>query len=105
MMLRMKLETIEHARLRALAQLLVDKDKGVEAFEEYMKLAFPYAEATKRKEKDDYIKRLKSEIGRGAIRVVPLKSPTLTSRVGTAKQRSRRTAADPDFHRKLGRPI
>lgn len=67
-----KLEDIEHARLRAVVQVLLDKDKGVEAFEDYMKIAFPYLEGRKKQQKDDAQKALMSWIKEGPLKVTPL---------------------------------
>lgn len=67
----MKQENIEHARFRALAQIMISQDKGIEAFEEYMKIAFPYLEATKRKQSEDVAKMIEQEIKRGPIVVTP----------------------------------
>jgi hypothetical protein len=102
----MKLETIEHARLRALAQVIIDKDKGIEAFEEYMKIAFPYLEATKRRDKEDHIRLLQREVGRGPLKVTPVESPAMKSRMGAAKSRRHQVASEKDrarFYKRLGR--
>jgi len=65
-----------------MSQIVVDKEKGVEAFEEYMKLAFPYLEATRRKEKNDFIDLLKREAARGPMRVTEVHTkPTVSSRI------------------------
>jgi 2-oxo-4-hydroxy-4-carboxy--5-ureidoimidazoline (OHCU) decarboxylase len=65
----MRLETIEHARFRALAQIYVDKEKGIEAFEEYVKIAFPYMTAVKDRSKEAAHNALKSWVGSGQIMV------------------------------------
>ncbi len=103
----MKLESIEHARFRALAQIVVDKEKGIAAFEEYMKIAFPYLEATKKKEKTDHIKLLQEEIKRGPISVRPVQQPKLSSRVVQARNRHKpQTAAEEKrLYRRIGRTI
>lgn len=81
-LLLMRLESIEHARFRALAQIVIDKDKGVEAFEEYMKVAFPYLEGVKRREKNGFIEILKREAGRGPMRVTEVhQTPQHSSRI------------------------
>lgn len=67
-----KLEDIEHARLRAVVQVLVDRKQGVEAFEDYMKIAFPYLEGRKRREKEDAKKLLASWITEGPLKVTPM---------------------------------
>jgi hypothetical protein len=79
----MKLESIEHAKFRALAQIMVDRSKGAEVFADYMKVAFPYLEASQRKDKDHYVELLKKEVGRGAIAVSPLAVPRYRSKLKT----------------------
>jgi len=101
-LLRMKQEAIEHAKLRAIAQIIIDKEKGAEAFEEYMKLAFPYAEATKRREKDHYIKMLNDEISKGSLRVTPMENPVMRSKIATAKSKKKGNAA---LTRSIGRKL
>lgn len=81
MLLLMKQETIEHARFRALSQIVIDKEKGVEAFEEYMKIAFPYLEATNRRDRDKYIAMLNQEVRKGALRVHAVQEPKGKSRM------------------------
>lgn len=82
-MLLMRLESIEHARFRASAQLILDKDKGVEAFEAYMKTAFPYLEATKREQNKDVISQLSKEVQRGAIQITPMVEQKVRSKLKT----------------------
>lgn len=103
-LLVVKLETIEHARFRALAQIVIDKEKGIEAFEEYMKIAFPYLEATKKKERKDHIQHLQREISRGPISVRPVQSPTYKSRVQAARARSapQSRAEERRIYRRMG---
>lgn len=77
----MKLENIEHAKFRALAQITIDKDQGLEAFEDYMKIAFPYLESVKQREKADHIKALEGWVKKGPLKVTPLLAPKLQSRM------------------------
>ena len=107
MLLVVKLETIEHARFRALSQIVIDKDKGIDAFEEYMKIAFPYLEATKKRERSDHIKILQQEVGRGAIMVKPVQQPTMRSRVVSAKARSQpqTRAEEKRIYQRIGRSL
>lgn len=74
-------EDIEHARFRALAQIIVDKKKGVETFDDYMKIAFPYMESVKAKEKSEVIEQLKKEISRGAIGITPIVAQKIKSKL------------------------
>lgn len=73
-------ERSNHARLRALVQSVVDKEKGVEAFEEYMKVAFPWIETAKGRERLDYMKKLMNEVRRGPLAVAPMAMPRVRSR-------------------------
>lgn len=100
----MKIESIEHARFRALAQILVSKEQGVEAFEEYMKVAFPYLEATKRRTHEQATQILKQEIGRGPIVVTPQQTTAIKSKL---RQRVVSTAKpiDSKLYGKMGRSI
>lgn len=77
----MRLENIEHAKFRAQAQIFMDQDKGIEAFEEYMKIAFPYLESAKKREKADHIKALEQWTKQGPLMVTPMLSPKMKSRM------------------------
>lgn len=77
----MRLENIEHAKFRAQAQIFMDQEQGVEAFEEYMKIAFPYLESVKQREKSDHIKALEDWVSRGPMKITPMLSPKMQSRM------------------------
>lgn len=107
-MLQVKRETIEHARFRALAQITIDKEKGIEAFEEYMKIAFPYLEASKKKERGDHIKALQHWVSKGPIGVQPLVMPKMKSRLVQTKstrQKPQSPEEEQRLYRHLGRTI
>lgn len=80
-LLLMKLENIEHAKFRAQAQIFMDQEKGVEAFEEYMKIAFPYLESIKKRDRADHIKALEKWVKQGPMKVIPMVAPKLRSRM------------------------
>ncbi len=80
-LLLMRLENIEHAKFRAQAQIYLDQKQGVEAFEEYMKIAFPYLESIKQREKSDHIKALEDWVKRGPLKVTPMLAPKMQSRL------------------------
>lgn len=72
-----RLENIEHARFRALAQLLIESgsethEQGLEAFEDYMNIAFPGTANKKKKEKDKILDQLKWWINRGPMTATPM---------------------------------
>ena len=72
MMYVLKKDLIEHARLRALATAIINKDKGADAFDEYRKEAFPWAEVQKQRDNEQTIKLLQEEVKRGALGIRPL---------------------------------
>lgn len=53
----------------------------MEVFEEYMKVAFPYLDATNRRDKDKYIALLNQEVRKGVLRVHALEEPKAKSRM------------------------
>ncbi len=68
----LKKEHIEHARLRALAQSIIAKEKGKEVFDDYMKLAFPWHETQKKRDHAEHIRILNDEVKRGGLGIRPL---------------------------------
>lgn len=81
MLFVLKKEQVEHARLRALAQAVISKDKGKEAFDEYMKVAFPWLATSKRRERDDHVKVLLEEVKKGGLGIKPLWEEKMRSRL------------------------
>lgn len=72
-----RLEDIEHARFRALAQIVLvsgaeKQDAGIEAFEDYMKIAFPSLEGRKKAKAEEAYDALRSWIAEGPLKVTPL---------------------------------
>lgn len=108
-LLMMNLETIEHAKFRALSQIIIDPKQGIEAFEEYMKLAFPYLESVKRREKDHYIDILKREVAKGPLvaRVaqVPRKLKSRLKTQAVQSGASRDSEGNDRLYRRLGAMI
>ena len=76
-------EQIEHARLRALAQGIVNKEKAVEAFEQYQNTAFPWIKTQKRRDAQTHIKLLAEEVKRGGLGIRPLWEKPMRSRMKT----------------------
>lgn len=76
-----RLEDVEHAKFRALAQIQLDAEKGIEAFEEYVKVAFPGHTSRKREEAEEARKALQQWVGTGPLKVSPLQRPTARSRL------------------------
>ncbi len=105
MLLLMKHEEIEHARFRALAQIYVDKEKAQEVFDDYMKAAFPYMEAAKRRDKDEAFQTLKKWVDQGPLAVTPIPMPTMRSKLRERVSRSRSREEANAFYKKLGSVI
>lgn len=95
-------EQVEHARLRALAQGIVNKEKAVEAFEQYQQTAFPWIETQKRRDAQGFIKLLSEEVKRGAMGIRPLWEKPLRSRLKTRVVQRRSESAMDDLYGKLG---
>jgi hypothetical protein len=83
----LKKEQVEHARIRALAQAIIAKEKGQEVFEEYMKIAFPWLETQKKRDKADHVRLLMEEVAKvrasGGLTVTPMASGQVRSRMKT----------------------
>lgn len=71
-----RIEDIEHARFRALAQIIIDKEVGVEAFEDYMRIAFPSMQQRKKKRDDVMKDALAAWIGSGPLSMTPMNVPS-----------------------------
>lgn len=99
-------DLVEHAKFRALAQLLVDKDKGMEAFDEYRKVHFPWLETQKKKDKDVHVERLMREIKSGGLMIRPLGDTRVKSRLKSKlSPPSMGTTAADRLYKKLGMSI
>jgi hypothetical protein len=99
-LLLLRKDYIEYARFRALAQIMIDKEKGAEAFEEFRKAAFPWVDTQKKREKDEHIHLLEREVLRGGLRVTPMGGPqNVVSRTRTkivqAEKRNQTTPRKP----------
>lgn len=105
LMALMMQETVEHAKFRASAQLTLDGEKGMEAFEEYMKVAFPYLETQKKRDRQAHIALMNEEIRRGAIAVTPMAVPKMKSRLRTRVDGRRKVprSGQDRLYDKLGR--
>jgi len=68
----LKKEQVEHGRLRALAQAIINKEKAKEVFDDYMKIAFPWLETQKKRDQSDHVKILLDEVKKGVLGIKPL---------------------------------
>lgn len=103
-LLHMKHEEINHARIRALAQIMVNKEKGPEVFEEYMKSAFPWIETVKKRTNQEQIKVLLEEVNKGALSIKgPLWQKPIQSRLkARVVERNRSNEEIDALYKKLG---
>jgi hypothetical protein len=108
----LKKEEVEHARLRALAQAIIEKDKGKEVFDDYMKVAFPWLENQKGRDADVHRRILMDEVKRGGLAIKPLWEDTkMRSRLKTkvversAPAREKSPAEMNRLYAKLGKVI
>ena len=79
-LLQLKKDDIEHQKLRTIAQIILDKEKGVEVFKEYIEAAYPWLEKMKSREKDEMIKHLKEAMSLGPVSISPMRSEKARSR-------------------------
>lgn len=70
----MQQEETEHAKFRALAQLLIDKEAGAKAFEEYFDIAFPHVKQESEKRDMSLAKLLQREVQQGGLSVQRMSS-------------------------------
>lgn len=93
----MKQEEIAHARIRALAQIMVNKEKGPEVFEEYMKSAFPWIQTVRKRTNDEQIKILMDEVKKGVLQIKgALWQKPVQSRLKTKVIEAKRNPVDVD---------
>ena len=89
MQLLLRLEHIEHAKFRTMMQAMIAPDKGTEAFEEYVKVAFPYQSSEDTGHSERAKRILSQEAQRGPLRVTPLSQPRRGSRLREQRLRER----------------
>jgi len=107
MLLLVKKDEIEHAATRVLTQIQIDADAGVKAYDEYVKLRYPYLESAQKRDKEKVIDQLYKEVRQGAMSVAPSKMEQVKSRM---KSKVKRVDEDsvPNIKRimtKVGRSI
>lgn len=76
----LKKDHVEYAKFRALAQAMVNKEKGPEAFDEFRKTAFPWVETQQKRDRESHIKLLTDEIKKGSLSIKPLWEQTKSIR-------------------------
>lgn len=108
----LKKEEIEYARDLALAQIQLDKDKGLERFNEYRKAAFPWVETAKKRDEDAHKKLLAQVVKQGPIVVRAMHQQKFRSRLVQRVEKSQAPKATREvlqqqdaLYRKLGRAV
>jgi hypothetical protein len=77
-----------------LTQAQVNPQEGPKAYDEYVKIRYPYLETAKKREKDETISRLLAEVNKGPLRITPLGDTSVKSKLHTKfmKTQSERTS-------------
>ena len=80
-----RVEDIEHAKFRALAQMVLtigaeNQESGIKAFEDYMNKAFPNLRTKTKKKHDQMMDVLKNWVSQGPLAVKPLGNPDAKAR-------------------------
>jgi len=100
-----KLEDIEHARYLALVQVLINKEEGVKAFGDYMKIAFPSLALRKNQKEEETKAVLNWWTKRGPMKITPLAPLTLKSKLKTRVVQVNQDEKTNEFYRDLGDPL
>lgn len=87
-MLIIQKDRTEHAATRLLTQAQINSEAAPKAFEEYVKVRYPYLEVAKKREHDDAIKALKGAVKSGPLIVSPMGDPMVKSRLHKKIERS-----------------
>lgn len=106
----MKKEEIEYMRDLALAQVMVDKEKGIDRFNEYRKTMFPWIETAKRRDEDAHKKLLKEVVQQGPLVVRAVHQPRMRSRLVQRIEQSQVPTKEvlrkqDDLYKRLGKTI
>lgn len=102
----LRLEEVEHLKLRALAQIMLNKEKGNDAWKEYVDAAFPYIENARKQQEAALVQRLQKEVTRGVLGIKPLwqqtKRSAAVSRIRAKYDNVARTDEDRRLYKKMG---
>jgi hypothetical protein len=80
LMLIIHKDRIEHAATRLLTQSQINPEAGPKAFDEYVKIRYPYLETSKKNEKDTAVARMLSEIQKGPLSIRPMSDTSIKSK-------------------------
>jgi len=108
----LKKAEIEYTRDLALAQIQLDKDKGLERFNEYRKTMFPWVETAKKRDDEAHRKILDEAVKRGPLVVRPLHQQKIKSRLVQRVEKHQASKATKevlqqqnDLYRRLGKTV
>lgn len=88
-----QMEQAEHYRFTIMAELELDKEKAVNMFSDYFKLAFPFVESSEKQKSDQMAAIMKREIASGPLAMTPLKAKKMRSRMRRPDPSVKRTNA------------
>lgn len=88
-------EQAEHLQFRALMQVMLDKDKGIEAYDEYRAARFPFLATQKKRDRAQVLSVLEQELKRGVLTVTPLGQKPMNSRLKQRVERKQALQEDP----------
>jgi type VI protein secretion system component VasK len=92
LMLILHKDRTEHAATRMLAQMQADQKSGIKAYDEYVKIRYPYLENAKTQEKNVTLDALKKFVGSGPIAIEPLNNNVQSK----LRKRAKFVTANPD---------
>ena len=96
----------EHAATRLLTQVQVNPEAGAKAYEEYVKVRYPYLETTKQREHEETIKRLNEAVKAGPLVVRQMGDNKMKSHMKKKIDRiSPDTGAPSRLMKKIGRSM
>lgn len=108
----LKKEDIEYSRDLALAQIQIDKETGLERFNEYRKTMFPWVETAKKRDENAHKKMLAEVVKAGPLSITATHHQKFKSRLVTrvernqTPQQAQETRRQQDaLYRRLGKTI
>lgn len=81
--LLLRKDQIEYMRTKAIVQAIVNKDAADDALKVYSETVMPYLSRVKRDDRNQHIKRLMTEVARGAMSITPVMQKQVKSKLKT----------------------
>jgi hypothetical protein len=91
-----------------LTQAQINPGEGPKAYDEYVKIRYPYLETAKKREKEDTVKVLLEEVSKGPLVIRPMGDPAVKSKLHTKIHRTEHADAHATSERlmkKIGRSM